>query len=468
MTHSQTHTFSHIDIQHDNTDPDFLALCDFIRSEMARLGVPGVAVGVFHEGRNHMAGLGITSVENPLPVTADTLFQIGSTTKTFTGTVIMRLVEQGKIDLDAPVRRYVPELRLADSHTEATVTVRQLLTHMGGWAGDYFSETGHGDDALARYVAEMATLPQVAPVGTLWSYNNAGFGLAGRVIEAVTGQTYEAALQELLLDPLGLHNSFLYANDVISRRFVVGHRQDKEHGVVVDRPWALTRSAHAVGGISSSVREQLVYARFHLGDGTAASGERLLSPESMQAMRTALHPANLGREMGLSWLLKTVGGVPVVMHGGATNGQLSAFLMVPSRDFAITVLTNAEAGGLLHDAAVNWALDHYLGLSDPALPHQTRTTAELQPYLGTYKAILTTMELYLDGDTLMIQSTPMGGFPDKDSPASDPPPPSRAAFFGDDRIVALDEPLINTKMEFLRDESGEIVWLRTSRLHRRQ
>lgn len=456
-----------ISIQHDNTDADFLELCDFIRQEMRRLGVPGVAVGLLHGHHTHMAGLGVTSVENPLPVTADTLFQIGSTSKTFTGTAIMRLVEMGQIDLDETVVTYVPELRLADPQAQATVTVRHLLTHMGGWAGDYFSETGSGDDALSRYVAEMADLPQVVGVGTLWSYNNAGFSLAGRVIEAVTGRPFEDAMQALVLDPMGLANSFFYANDVISRRFAVGHRVDAEHGPQVERPWALTRSAHAAGGISSSVRDQLTYADFHLGDGAAASGERLLSSATMQQMQTSLHAANLGREMGLSWLLKSVDGVPIVMHGGATNGQMSAFLMVPSREFAITILTNGEEGGLLHDNAVNWALDHYLNLREPELIHESRSEADLAPYLGRYDALMTTLELYLKDGGLMIQATPKGGFPDKDSPAGPVPPPSRAAFFGKDTLVALDEPMVNAKVEFLRDEGGAIIWLRTSRLHRR-
>src|SRR5690606_32934919 len=151
----------------------------------------GVAVGILHDSRERMAGIGFTSVENPLPVTADTLFQIGSTTKTITGTILMQLVEKGLLDLDEPVRTYLPELRLADKAAEEGVTPRHLITHMGGWMGDYFSDTGDGDDALTRYVAEMAELPQVTPTGSIWSYNNAGFGLAGRLIEVITGNSYE-------------------------------------------------------------------------------------------------------------------------------------------------------------------------------------------------------------------------------------------------------------------------------------
>lgn len=456
-----------IPIQYEMNDPDFARLSDFIVAEMRRLSVPGVSVGILHNGREYLAGFGITSVENPLPVTADTLFQIGSTTKTVTGTIVMHLVDKGLIDLDEPVKAYLPELRLSDKTAEGTVTLRHLLTHMGGWVGDFFRETGNGDDALIRYVAEMVDLDQVTPVGTLWSYNNAGFGLAGRVIEVVTGQTYEEVAQELILDPLGMDNSFFFPADVISRRFAVGHRLDEKQGVIVLRPWALARSAHAVGGLCSSARDQLRYARFHMGDGTTAAGRRLLSAESMSAMQAVQGPANLGLQMGLSWRLKDYGSTQAVMHGGATKGQLSAFLMVPARQFAITVLTNANEGQILHDAVVAWALEQYLGLKEADRTFLDLSVEQLSEYVGTYTARLDDLKLYFDAGQMMVQETPKGGFPDKDSPPSPPPPPSRLIFYGPDRAITLDEPLINLKIEFLRDESGRIIWLRTGRLHRR-
>ena len=453
---------------HETNDPDFQQLSDFVVAEMRRLSVPGVAIGLIHNGREHLAGFGITSVENPLPVTADTLFQIGSTTKTITGTIVMRLVEQGLIDLDAPVKQYLPELSLQDKAAEATVTTRHLLTHMGGWLGDFFRETGSGDDALARYVAEMAGLPQVVPAGAVWSYNNAGFGLAGRIIEVVTGQPYEAVAQAMVLNPLGMDNSYFFPADVISRRFAVGHRVDEKDGVVVERPWALARSAHAVGGLCSSARDQMRYARFHLGDGTTVNGERLLSAETMATMQAPGCPANLGRQMGLSWILKDMAGERAVMHGGATNGQLSAFIMFPARGFALTVLTNADEGSMLHDEVVKWATGHYLGLVEPETTHLTLDAAALDEYLGTYTARLGDLELYLADGQPMARQIPHGGFPDVDSPPSPAPPPSRIAFFAPDCIIALDPPLINMKAEFLRDDAGRIVWLRTSRLHRKQ
>ena len=114
----------------------FDAIVDAARAAMEETSTPGVSVGIWYEGEEHVAGLGVTSVENPLDVTPDTLFQIGSITKTFTGTAAMRLVERGELDLDAPVRTYLPQLTLDDADVAARVTTRHLLTHTGGWAGE--------------------------------------------------------------------------------------------------------------------------------------------------------------------------------------------------------------------------------------------------------------------------------------------------------------------------------------------
>ena len=169
----------------------------------SRLEVPGVAVGVYHDGEEHYGFHGVTSIENPLPVDENTLFQFGSTGKTFTATATLRLVDQGLVDLNETVRTYVPEFGLKDEDTAAKVKVGQLFNHTAGWSGDLLDNTGDGDDALALYVAKMADLEQVTPLGSTVSYNNASLSLAGRIIEKVTGQTYEQAIKELVFEPLG-------------------------------------------------------------------------------------------------------------------------------------------------------------------------------------------------------------------------------------------------------------------------
>src|SRR5439155_15439525 len=170
------------------------------------------------------------------------------------------LGEQGRVDLDAPVRDYIPGFELADPGVAATIRVIDLLTHTAGWVGDWFPDTGWGDDALARAVDQMPKLRQLFPPGTLWSYNNAAFYVAGRIIEVVTGETYATALRRMVLGPLGLEDTHLLLNDIITRRFAVGHEVTDGAARVV-RDLKPARALDPAGGIFSSAADQLRYAR---------------------------------------------------------------------------------------------------------------------------------------------------------------------------------------------------------------
>lgn len=439
----------------------------FVEQAMAHYHIPGVAVGVYHDGMQQVGGLGVTNVDHPLAVDAHTLYQIGSISKTFTGTTAMRLVEQDKLDLDAPIRTYLPDLRLADVEATERATMTHLLTHTGGWVGDYFADLGAGDDALAKMTAAMADVPQVAPLGTLWSYNNAGFYLAGRVIEVLTGQPFEAAVQSLVLDPLGMRHTYYFARNIVTERFAVGHTVENDMPIVA-RPWELPRTVNPAGGLLSDVLDLLVYARFHLGDGTAVDGTRVLSPESLAFMQSPLYSKGSDGEMGLTWMLEDVGGVRTVRHGGGTVGQQTTFVFVPSRNFVLAVLTNADRGSELHGEATKWMLKKYLGLEDPEPAILDATTEQLAPYAGRYTAAMADIELTVRDGGFLLQRIPKGGFPNKEQPAPPLPPPVRAALYGENLLIGLDEPMQGTRGEFLCDADGSIAWLRLgSRAHRR-
>ena len=220
----------------------FEQLADAAQEAMAAAGVPGVALGLSSGEEEQYAAFGVTSLENPLPVTPGTLFQIGSITKTFTATVAMQLVDEGLLDLDAPVRTYLPSLRLGDEAAAAGATMRHLLTHTGGWEGDYFDDPSRGDDALALMVDRLADLPQVVPLGAIFSYNNAGFYIAGRVLEVIGGEPFERLVEERILRALALDETYFFAEDVMTHRFAAGHQEaDGDEGTVVEvaRPWQL-------------------------------------------------------------------------------------------------------------------------------------------------------------------------------------------------------------------------------------
>ena len=450
-------------------DDHFDAICQVVNSEMARLAIPGAVVGILHAGKTSLAGYGITNVENPLPVTEDTLYQVGSITKTFVATAVMRLVEMGKLALDTPIRTYLPELRLADASTTARVTMRHLLTHTGGWVGDYFADCGSGDDALARMVAKMADLPQLTPAGEVYSYNNAGFYLAGRVIEAQTGVSFETALQQLVFDPLGLARTYFFAEDVITYRFAVGHQVEAEQAKVA-RPWALGRALHAAGGIICTMEDLLRYARLHMQ--TDDDGERLLSAQSLALMQTPMVPASGIGMVGLSWHISEAAGsahaVKIIEHGGGTNGQITHLAIAPAHNFAVGVFTNSDKGGILCDKILKLALHHYLGAAFPTATPLDRAEESLLPYVGRYEARGDICEIEYRAGGLVLQVIPKGGFPTEDAPAPPAPPPVKVALYAEDKLVGLEEPMADQRGEFLRDAEGRITWLRVGgRIHAR-
>jgi CubicO group peptidase (beta-lactamase class C family) len=437
-------------------DHTFQKLLEFVQKSMQRWHVPGVAVGIYHQGRQWTAGLGVTSIRHPLPVGDETLFQIGSITKTVTGTAAMCLVEQGKLALDAPVRDLLPELELADADAAGRVTLRHLLTHTGGWAGDYFDDSGRGDDALARILPRLKRLEQLTPVGELWAYNNAGFYIAGRMIEAASGLTYEDAARQLVLDPLGMKSSFFFAEEVITRSFAVGHELEGDQPRVAE-PWGMARSSSPVGGLVATVGDLLAYARFQMG-----SGDGLLKPETLRMMQSKLVKADGRRWVGLTWYSTPYGEVDVIGHGGATNGQEALFRMVPRRDFAIVILTNSDGGDQLNVETLAYALEHYLGLAAEKEQPVAQPAGGLGEYLGTYESQMSTIRLYEGAGNLMAQYEGKGGFPTPDSP---PPPrqaPTRLVFLPHDRLRALDGLYTDKEIEFIRDANGRITWLRSS------
>src|SRR5260221_1500977 len=184
----------------------------------------------------------------------------------------------------------------------------------------------------------MASREQVTPLGATVSYNNASLSLAGKVIANVTGKTFEQAIKELLFVPVGLECSYFFMNEIMTRRFAAGHRQDPDGTVHVARPWALPRGGAPAGGISSNAADQVKWARFHLGDGRGADGSVVLSKELLDLMKVPtveMKGSALGDYVGISWLMRDVDGVRLVGHGGTTNGHHSDFTTVPERGFAI-------------------------------------------------------------------------------------------------------------------------------------
>jgi len=452
----------------DQNAARFESLSAFVEKNMTQWGIPGLAIGILHQGETATAGFGVTNVDHPLPVTNETLFQIGSITKTFVGTAVMRLVEMGKLELDATVRTYLPEFKVANETASSQATIRHLLTHTCGWVGDFFHSTGVGDDALARYVADMATLEQLAPVGAVYSYNNAAFCVLGRIIEKIAEKTFEVALQELVLEPLGLANSYLTPSDVMTHRFVVGHRV-ADNGPQVARPWPIERSCNPQGGITCHIKDLLCYARFHLGDGKSVDGTRLLTADSLAQMQSPQVTIWENEHCGLSWGVSRAAGERQISHSGATNGQCCRLALFPEHHFAVAVLTNADNGGQATEAVTKHALRQYLGLELPEPEPMEASAEELAAYTGFYSRPFADIELGMLGGRLLCLMTYKQAFPNEDAPPIPSPPPMSIGLCERDRLLVLDGPSKGARAEIVRRQDGSIGWLRAEgRIHVRQ
>ena len=444
-------------------DSRFDAIAALAESKMKEFGVPGVALGILHNGSATIRGLGITNVEDPLPVTAHTVFPIASISKTFAATAMMRLVEQGKVDLKAPVRKYIPEFRVRDEAASRDATVWHLLTHLGGWEGQV-SGPDRGTETLTNFLTTITDLMQVAPPGAAWSYNNAGFSIAGRVIEVANGTSINRAIRDLVFQPLGLEHAGTTAGDFLVNRFAAGHTT-RNGTPTLNRPFSPSVSVTA-GGVGICMTDLLAYARFHMGDGTAANGERVLKKESLELMRTPqMRKQSNDDDMGIGWHLRQVGPIRTAGHGGTLGGHILLLEIVPERNFAIAILTNASTGWRLIQEVEREALKSYLGATyalNQAIAHRglVETLPSVQPlaqqpdpapYVGTYARPSNTVVVRADGTKLFVQERPNNGQPGTEMPV---------AFYGRDRTVVTEGPQQGQSIEFVRDSSGRVQWVR--------
>ncbi len=440
-----------------------VSLSDFVDKTAAKFQIPGVAAGVLVNDKETLVCHGVTSSENPLPIDPDTLFGLGSVSKTFTAITVMRLVAEGKVELEAPVRRYVPEFRLADERVAAEITVLNLLNHTSGLDWGLQVDTGEGDDALATYVAKMVELKIIAPPGVRASYSQGGYNLAGRIIEKVTGLTFERAVTSLVLQPLGLSHSFYGHEEVMTRRFTVAHNRGEDGTLSVLRMRRRPRGDNPGGGLASSVADLLRWARFHLGDGRAESGERVLPAEVLQRMKqptAKLVGSNLGDAIGIGWFLRDVDGVRTVGHGGSTNGQFAELLLVPERGFAVVALSNAGPDGILfNQAVVRWALETYVGVIDRELQPLPYDAARAQEIVGPYENDVMTLIIDTDGTRLRLEVLMK---PETRAAYKEAPPDHAPFEFGllpgdADEYIITSGAFKGQRGYFTRDQSGAVV-----------
>lgn len=431
-----------------------------------KYAIPGCSIGILQGGEIRTAGFGLSHAELGRKVSADTLFQIGSITKTFTATLAMKLVEEGRLDLLTPVRTYLPDFKVSDEYASNQVTPFHLLTHSAGWDGDLFIDTGDGEDAIFSYVAKMADREQIFPLGQFFSYNNAGFAVLGAVLEQITGKPLEDLFRSYILHPLGLKNVFFNAGEVISYDFAVGH-QDSDQDSRVARPWNMPRCVLPMGALVTTPRDLLKFAQCYLEDGRTPDGQQMLKPETIMDMFSSKIPISPEDKTstGYSWRRRDIEQGILVGHGGGTNGQISQLSMLPEQGFAFAIFTNSEKGDRLIAKLHQFILEEFVNVTYELPKAISSTPDQLAGFEGTASRPGFKFTLRMIGDQLVGMEEITIGFPTEKDPPPPPSQPVRVGRCGEDRLIILDGEYKDSPIDIFRDSQGIIRYMRLGRMY---
>jgi CubicO group peptidase (beta-lactamase class C family) len=335
-----------------------------VRRLMARDQIPGVAVGVVERGHLVFArGFGYRDVESHLPVTPDTLFPLGSASKAFTATAIALLADEGSIALDTPVRTYLPDFSLADAVASATLTTRDLLTHKSGlprhdlfWYQAPFSR----DELYHR----LRFLEPSGPPRTRWRYNSLMFVVAGRIVEKVSGASWESFVQARILFPLNMRRTLLSPEAMAADSDHASPYAIRE-GRLQKIPMLKGLSAIApAGAVQTSLRDLARWLRFHATRSPALLGERLWRElhRPQAEMPASDQPEIQNPYYALGWIYESYRGHPLVFHDGAIDGFTVHLGFLPETGQGLIILMNRDLATEALMALAYSAYDRLLGL----------------------------------------------------------------------------------------------------------
>lgn len=387
---------------------DLTGLRAHVSDLLAEYRIPSAAIGVLHGGQVTDLAVGVTNVSTGEPATTGTIYQCGSMTKTWTALAMMQLVDEGKVDLDEPVRSYLHGFRVADPAVSAEVTPRHLLYHTNGIEED-FGDPGEDDDVYARMVDNIADAPQVHPLDRTHGYSAAlGYAILARVMEVVDGKRWDDIMTDRLFRPLGLTGTSSRREQVDRDRAATGHLiRSIAEGPVVSPLDYLPRAYGPGGNVNSTVREVLAMAHVLLAGGTAPDGRRIVSAASLREMMESRVPVPDPYLFGPEWALGLIvcdwRGQTVYASDGSTIGQNARLRILPESDLAIVMLTNGGPRESLYRKVFNEILTGLDVVTIPDLPAPDPSLS-LDPsrYVGVYRRPGTRYEVTAEGGKLRL------------------------------------------------------------------
>jgi CubicO group peptidase (beta-lactamase class C family) len=309
----------------------------FVEEEMQRHHLPGLALALVEDDKViFMKGYGKADPSGRL-VTPQTPFLLASASKPLTATAILQLVDAGKVDLDAPVQRYIPEFRVADPVASGRITVRHLLLHTSGLPVTA-CDTRSNAQTLAEYVAELKTVALDAPVRARHSYCSGNYNILGRVIEKVSDQSFGKYMEQNVFIPLQMENSFTSETEAQTAGMAQGYQF--LYGLSMPTHYQYNPSQLPSGYMISSAEDMSHFLIAQLNDGRYGD-DRLLKADTVASMQVAGTDRGQDGGYGYGWVIAPKGDVPAVWHDGVNNSYHSLLLMQPQNKRGVVILMNS-------------------------------------------------------------------------------------------------------------------------------
>jgi CubicO group peptidase (beta-lactamase class C family) len=385
-----------------------------IEQVMKQHHIPGMAAALIVDQQIiWQDSFGLANIDQEIPVTEDTVFKMWSLAKPFTAVEIMRLVEEGLVDLDTPISEYVPEFTIQSRFPDGEpITIRHILAHRSGLPrnGCFHETNWHmGSDAVERLADYLRDCFLTFPIGVRYKYSNAGYDALGYIIQEKRGQIFPPYMQEHLLMPIGMTGSAFWSSDLklSSAQPAYGYEFfEGEHYAYEQYDIASIPS----GNLYGTVGDLANFIRFIFHDGDA-NGNQIIASKTLERMfeDQYSHPADPQR-MGLGWKLgQVLGSEEMVWHdGGPTEGIGSLVAMLPDRKMGLVLLANSTSfdGSLSVPIAMELLetmLETEYGLVGvEEEPYETYPveTAVLEDYEGNYATFGQIMEVFLIGNQL--------------------------------------------------------------------
>jgi CubicO group peptidase (beta-lactamase class C family) len=354
-----------------------------------------MSVAIVADGELRLASTGITNVTTGVEMTTNTIAHIGSITKIFNATLVMQLVDEGKLALERPVIEYLPEFRLGDADAARSISVEQLLNHTSGIDANLLPDSGHDNETIENAVVRFATVRQVHAPGAARSYCNAGTVVAGYLCQRITGSSWYDLVKQRIFAPLGMEHAAVLPEDALLHRPSVGHFLNRSTGEMVRTTHTFLPLSFAPAGSTAmmSAESLMTFLRAHMADGVGPNGARILSQESAQRMRRLSGDVKGPScfDGGIGWMLL---GRDFVHHGGGGPGIISWFLAHPESQTIGVVLTNAEQGFAAANAVIGPFIESRFGyVAFPSAKPSPEAPFDAAAYVGIYENYSTTHEI---------------------------------------------------------------------------